>query len=366
MNSISLETADAWARKAASVPIAFSQVREDPMLDEAVLAEVGLGARVFMIASGGDTAAALVAGERVGHLHLVDFNPAQLALTRVKLHLLRHATPNERLALLGHLPMKPAERTQALGKILDTERLLPSVFGTAGSIADLGLDHSGRYEILFHHLRERLRDYREELAQLFTLIDPSEQTRRTAPETRLGAALDDAFDAIMRLENLVCLFGEEATRNARLSFARHFANRTRHALATQPASANPFLAQLLLGRFVDGATYDWMQRSSPPHWPEIVFTCSPALAALTSLPSDSLDFIHLSNILDWLSPAAAAETLSHAWRALRPGGLTFIRQLNSSLDIPAAERRFTWRQDAATLHRADRSFFYRALFIGVK
>jgi len=46
--------------------------------------------------------------------------------------------------------------------------------------------------------------------------------------------------------------------------------------------------------------------------------------------------------------------------------LTFIRQLNSSLDIPAGEVRFAWRKEAAALHEKDRSFFYRALFIGAK
>ena len=63
----------------AALPIAFSQVREDPAVDETILAGLPPGARVFMIASGGDTAASLVASGRVSHLHLVDINPAQLA-----------------------------------------------------------------------------------------------------------------------------------------------------------------------------------------------------------------------------------------------------------------------------------------------
>src|SRR5688572_14880066 len=99
------EPADAWAQAAAKLPIAFSQVREDPRVDEAALHTLGSGARVFMIASGGDTASALSAGGRVGHLTLVDLNPAQLALTRLKLRLLRFVSRVERLKILGHLPM---------------------------------------------------------------------------------------------------------------------------------------------------------------------------------------------------------------------------------------------------------------------
>ena len=48
----------------------------------------------------------------------------------------------------------------------------------------------------------------------------------------------------------------------------------------------------------------------------------------------SYDFVHLSNILDWLSPEEARATLDVAHAALRPGGWVLIRQLNSTLDIP--------------------------------
>jgi predicted SAM-dependent methyltransferase len=41
-----------------------------------------------------------------------------------------------------------------------------------------------------------------------------------------------------------------------------------------------------------------------------------------------VDFVHLSNILDWLTPEEAIETLSAAYRSLRRGGLVLIRQLN--------------------------------------
>src|SRR5688572_13082427 len=79
-----------WALAAASRPIAFAQVREDPWVDLAAIERLGAdrGLRVIMIASGGCTAALLAASGRVADLHLVDVNPAQLTLTRLKLHLL--------------------------------------------------------------------------------------------------------------------------------------------------------------------------------------------------------------------------------------------------------------------------------------
>ena len=91
---------------------------------------------------------------------------------------------------------------------------------------------------------------------------------------------------------------------------------------------------------------------------------STMVEALQKFPAE-FDFIHLSNILDWLAPEEARATLDLAWKALRPGGCTFIRQLNSSLEIEKLGGRFEW-QDTTKLHERDRSFFYRKLHLGRK
>ena len=52
---------------------------------------------------------------------------------------------------------------------------------------------------------------------------------------------------------------------------------------------------------------------------------------------------------------------------MRPGGWVFVRQLNSTLDVPALGESFRWHEDEArAMHRRDRSFFYRALHLGRK
>ena len=79
------------------------------------------------------------------------------------------------------------------------------------------------------------------------------------------------------------------------------------------------------------------------------------------------DFVHLSNILDWLTPEEARSTLALAWKALRPRGWILIRQLNSCLDIQTLGDRFEWETSSAgELHNRDRSFFYRGLHLGRK
>jgi S-adenosylmethionine-diacylglycerol 3-amino-3-carboxypropyl transferase len=354
-----------WVAEVAGLPIAFAQVREDADLDRWVVERLGEEVRVLLVASGGCTAAALAVLPCVTHLHLVDPNPAQLLLSRLKLHLLQTASTADRLALLGHAPMAPQEREARIVAALTILDHPATCLGPARVWAPLGLDHAGRYERLFAHLREALANHAEAIADLMQLRDPAEQAARVAPSTPLGRALDAAFEDVMALPNLVQLFGEGATRNRVEPFARHFARRTRHVLATLPAADNPYLGQVLLGRFPPGVLTPWLTAPAPARMPRLTWANALMTEALRASP-EAFDLIHLSNILDWLSPEDARATLDLAWAALRPGGWVLIRQLNSTLDVRAQGSRFQWDAAAETLHARDRSYFYRALHLGRK
>ncbi len=343
-----------WLAQAAAMPVAFAQVREDPRVDHAVLDLLGRPAPTgLMVASGGCTAADVVG--RFARLRLVDINPAQLALTRLKLHLLQHAATGDRLQLMGHAPMPG--RAAVLGPLLDALGVGRDVLGPFAQVAALGPDHAGRYELNFAQLRREMADL--DWPALLTAPDAA---ARVAPGTPAGDAMDRAFDSAMSLENLVALFGHGATQNRVEPFGRHFARRTRHATATLPTAVNPYLWQLLVGRFPPGVAYPWFAAPAPAAWPDLTFTRGPMADALAAA-RDPYDFVHLSNVLDWLTPAEAADTLRRAARALRPGGLVVVRQLNSSSDLPACGPDFDWL-DTAALHAADRSFFYRLLHVG--
>jgi S-adenosylmethionine-diacylglycerol 3-amino-3-carboxypropyl transferase len=355
-----------WVLEAAAWPVAFAQVREDPLLDLWVVEQLGRGARVMLVASGGCTAALLAGSPNVASLHLVDANPTQLALTQLKLRLLQTSDPATRLALLGHAPLPVAERKERLAAEWRALKLPANVLGPAAHVARVGPDYAGRYERVFAALQQALAGQAEDLRALLSLRDLAEQQRRAAPDTALGRALDEALDTAMALPNLVRLFGEEATKNPVEPFSRHFARRIRHALATLPAASNPYLWQMLLGRYPEGCVCPWLTQPTPAHIPEVVYSMLFMAEALRTA-SASFDFVHLSNILDWLSPDKAAATLELAWRALRPGGWTLIRQLNSTLDIPRLGRMFDWlTTEADDLHARDRSFFYRGLHLGRK
>lgn len=359
-----------WLARARLLPLAFAQVREDPLQDVWLATRQyrarGEALRIALTASGGCTAATLAASPSVGLLHLVDANPAQLALTRLKLHLLQTVSSLERMRLLGHTPMPAAERHAALEPVFAALNLEPDVFGPMDEVAARGPDFNGRYEWLFAALREDMAEWRDELDAVLTLRNPVEQARLVAPDTALGEALDRAYDAAFDLDVLVQLFGEGATANRVEPFARHFARRTRHVLATLPAADNPYLWQLLAGRYPD-VTVPWLAQKTPvPRLPEITFAQNTMDEALADVPSDQFDIVHVSNILDWLTPAQARVTLERAWQALRPGGIVVVRQLNSTLDVHGCGPEFQWDPVADELHSRDRSFFYRALHVGTK
>lgn len=355
-----------WVDAASRLPLGFAQVREDAQLDLEAVQRIGRKARVLMVASGGCTAAALAAAGNVALLHIVDPNPAQIALTRLKLKLLSDHEPQVRRALLGHRPMLPAERRGHLREKLETLGLGGEDLGPDDVVANEGPDFAGRYERVFLALRSALGDRLAEVESLLKLSDPLEQGRRSAPDTSLGVALDAALVRTMSLPNLVRLFGEEATRNPVDAFASHFSKRIRHVLGSLPAADNPYLWQMLLGCFPQRVASPWLVAGPCKSMPSLAWECDFMLGPLKRCV-EKFDFVHLSNILDWLTPERAAETLEAAAAVLSAGGSVLVRQLNSSLDIPSLGPQFRWdREGALRLHSEDRSFFYRALHWGFK
>jgi len=349
--------------------LAFAQVREDPRLDLEVVARLPRGAHVVMIASGGETAVEL-ARTPLGRLDLVDMNPAQLALTRLKFRLARSTSPENAAAILGHTPMDPEVRLAALDWELREFGLSTTILGPPDLLATAGPDHAGRYEITFAQLRKALAPVSSELFAVLSSNDPIAASRAVVPDSPLGEAIDSAFDGVMSLPNLVRLFGAEATQNPRQSFSRHFAARTRLAFERFPAASNPFLWQIFAGRFSERQRSDWLRpRDERPARTLVEPTCHRGRMkdVLDDLPAGEADFVHLSNILDWLAPAEAAATLRSVHHALKPGGYVLLRQLNSTLDPAALECGIAWDAEwGRQMERRDRSFFYPGVHVGRK
>jgi len=357
-----------WVANARDLPLAFAQVREDPRIDAALVqvlhADGVTEVDLLQIASGGCTAAVLAALPGVRLVHLVDPNPAQLALTRLKLASAQTLSSDERLRLFGHLPMEASKRADHLQRGLAALQMDTDALGPLAQIAELGPDQAGRYEQLFVALRHALQDAAPALQELLTCSDPAQQARIVAAGSALGIHLAGAFDETMALENLVELFGQAATGNAVQAFAAHFTQRLLAVVRTLPAANNPYLWQLLAGRYPPHHPADWFLQPAGGHQARITWVQATMDQAL-AVEERRFHLIHLSNILDWLDPAQARATLTLARAHLHPGGLVVIRQLNSSLDIPALAPDLNWDGTRAQqLLAGDRSFFYRGLHIG--
>lgn len=334
-----------WALEAASLPLAFAQVREDPRLDCSIVERLPRQASVVMIASGGETLVQVARQPSVKHILAVDMNPAQLALARLKCRLAGSETPHASLRLLGHEPMPPEDRRNQMEALQSTLGLPEQIFGPTEFVARHGVDQAGRYERCFAALRE-------ELGAANTFAD--------------GLALDRALSRAMSLPNLVTLFGKEATQNPAQPFHKHFAARTRLALRRTDANENPFLWQMYRGAFPADLPYDWL-RSTAPLSAEIDTAHGRMREVLDGLPACSADLVHLSNILDWLSAGEAAETLASARRVLRTGGWIILRQLNSTLNFPALADELIWHAGLGLgMEQRDRSFFYPRIHLATR
>lgn len=356
-----------WIDQAATLPIAFAQVREDALLDLVAISKYcPKGANVLMVASGGCTACAIAARGLASSIHLSDINRAQLQLTQLKLSLLQAPLYN-RLAILGHVSISAEARKKQLTQLCQKENIPLDAFGPIDLIAQIGLDYAGRYECVFAQLQQQLHPHAKTLQQLFESRSIPVQKQLIVPESPFGRDFDAALDHVLAQKNLVRLFGQGATANRVQEFSRHFAQRIRHFLSTLVAADSPYLSQMLLGRFFQNLLYPWFMIVPSQQMPKLTWSHAPMEDTLRTVEAGSMDFIHLSNIIDWLQPSEARQLLELTWNALRPGGVVFIRQLNSNIAIQEHEPRFNWLTEHANrLLEYDRSFLYRHLHLGRK
>lgn len=357
-----------FALKAAQRPLGFAVVREDSHQDLELINRYFKDESIsmLMVASGGCTAAHLIAHARLHDLTLVDPNKAQLALSKLKTHLL--ALPMQKRAeLLGHSYLDPATRKSCMQGLLYSLDIDGEIFGNLDEVAKCGLDHTGRYELVFEELRKRLVPHAEALEQLFQYDSVQDQIKHLAPDSPLGKALDEALDDVMSQANLVAIFGEKATANRVQDFSSHFAQRIRLYISKNLASSSPWLAYMLLGRFYKNEQFPWLTAKAGNTLPELSFYHGYMNEVLEKSESEKYHVIHLSNIIDWLSPQEAQKTLRLAYRALKPGGIVLIRQLNSNVDIVKLAEEFTFDAHLnAEFLENDRSFFYRNFLVGFK
>ena len=147
------------------------------------------------------------------------------------------------------------------------------------------------------------------------------------------------------------------------SFGKHFTRLAEHAVAELPARSNYFLAQLLLGRYLDEDTVPDYLRAE--HFETIrvrLDRISAVVAdvgdAVKALDPHSVDCFALSNVFEYSPRELFDQTLAALVRAARPGARFALRNLLAPRRLEEHREFLVDKDLSARLRDADRGFIY--------
>ena len=317
-------------------PVQFAVVREDPRLDQEVLSRYP-AKRPLLIASGGCTALTLQPLFPNAEFTLLDPNPAQLEHVRAKTDAVHCTAATLRNATFNVEHDDPE-----------------------------GLSECGNFESLFRGLRRLLHD----------LLLPYEGWRRyfTVPGALgdIQAVVFDhpywpvAFDMYFGDALLEAMFGPDAIQHAEPgSYPAYFRSVFERGLQQEAAFDNPFLHHVFLGHYLNrpACLPDYLSLPAADYR-----FCFVHGFVDHEVDLSEHEFVGLSNILDWMAPAAVDALLDKVARELQPGSVVMWRQLNNERDLAARLRPAFDFDDSwcRSLQKRDRSLFYSSIHVGVR
>ena len=340
----------------------FTQSWEDPACDLAALRPAP-GETIVAITSGGDNVLGFLLTDPAAII-AVDLNPTQTFMLELKMAAIRTRSHDDLLELLGVRPPTRARELFATlrGDLSDGARRF---WDGHLDWFDSGVLVAGGFERYFAMLRGVLRWVigRRRMEQLFRL--PPEQQRafydREWNNRRWRAVLGIVCSKWMLGKRLDPSWFEHAEGVA--AFGAHFTGLASHVIGDLPARSNYFLAQILLGRYLDETQLPMYLR--PEHHATIrdrLARVRPVTAdvgeALAALPERSVDCFAMSNVFEY-SPADLFERGRHALRrAARPGARIALRNLLAPRRL-ADDPVFVVDQALSEqLRLADRGFIY--------
>jgi hypothetical protein len=357
-------TLPAWLQDTSPLPLLCAQAREDSLQDLDLVRALDRPVRALVVGTSSCTAASLATLPNVVDIQVVDARPAQVALTRVKLRLLSSTPPAGRRAVLGHAPgLSIRQRRERLASLLDELELPADALGPAELVARWGVDYAGRLERAWTALRAALSSQHAEVQDLLRLSDLPEQLRRAGPSTLLGKALDEALKQVLCPSHVAALSDLDVSSSWPRHLAKSLARGIRETLERVPATANPYLWQLLWGRNPAELASPWLSAPTVARPPQQSYHAG-SLREVVEQEGPGFDTIHLGDALDRLDPAEAQAVLEAASARLLPGGALLLRQLRPQPSSPAASS-LAWDDDyAERLAEQSRSPFSRGLRVG--
>ena len=193
------------------------------------------------------------------------------------------------------------------------------------------INTTGYFEGLFRVLRQTMMEFVAGETEIDDFFREENHQRRIATVQRWFAhpygmapyevSLNDGFLHIM--------FGKEATQHAFAnSYVPYFADRIQEALMQPKGHRNPYLQHIFLGQFLLRDAPSYYRGSTSPEYT----IHQGALETVERL--EEMEFVSLSNILDW-STRAYGKSVSERLKQLPSGAHILIRQLNNTQDWTA-------------------------------
>jgi S-adenosylmethionine-diacylglycerol 3-amino-3-carboxypropyl transferase len=340
----------------------FTQSWEDPECDLAALRPAS-GETIFAITSGGDNILGFLLADPAAVI-AVDLNPTQTFMLELKMAVIRARSHDDLLELLGVRPTGRAREIFATirADLSDDARRF---WDAHLDWLDSGVLIAGGFERYFAMLRGVLRWIigRRRIERLFSLAPEQQRSfyDQQWNNRRWRAVLGVVCSKRMLGRRLDPSWFEHAEGVD--SFGAHFTGLASHVIGDLPARTNYFLAQILLGRYLDETQVPLYLR--PEHHATIrrrLARVRPVTAdvshALAALPDRSVDCLALSNVFEY-SPADLFERgRREVCRVARPGARIALRNLLAPRRLADDPAFAVDRGLSERLRLADRGFIY--------
>ena len=339
----------------------FTQSWEDPACDIAALRPQP-GETMFAVTSGGDNVLEFLLCDPA-RLIAVDLNPTQTYLLELKMAAFREISYEEMLHLLGVRSTQTSRELydQLKNALTDEAR---AYWSANLSLLDKGLLTRGGFERYFALLRRILKVVvgRKRMEMLFDLT-PDQQREfyeREWKTRRYELFLRVICSKWVLSKRLDPSWFEHAQVD---SFGQHFTGMANHVFAELPARSNYFLAQILLGRYVDEEQLPKYLRSENfsiirDRLDRIEIRTQDVGDALADLSDQSIDTFALSNVFEYSSPELFERSKRSLARVAKPGARLSLRNLLAPRILSDDPTFVVDRELSKHLQKADRGFIY--------
>ncbi|MCB0421136.1 MAG: DUF3419 family protein [Bdellovibrionales bacterium] len=343
--------------------IRYSYIWEDySLLKKAVEVHSSHFEKALIIGGSGDNALSLLASP-LEKLVIVDLNPAQMVLIRLKISAIARLSFEEFLELFGY--MDSLNRRSLFQKVSgDLDAETKSYWQRNFHLVERGLCDQGRLEAYFKKFREQVLVHiidRRKMNSLLTAQTIEEQYK-----------IWSSLDLPRLLKESEKFFSQSAlSHEGRDASQFQYVNesnvgktqfyRLQKILGKQLIRENPYLHFFLTGRpLVGRASYPLLEKEGylhiRNHLDSIELHCQ-ELGSFLSETSDRFDFIALSDIFEYLSPEESEQLFeSLVQKTENNGVLTYW-----SLFVerwPLAKKWIADKKLSATLTHEDRTWFY--------